>query len=77
MRPHFLHAATGADAMEIITVKDLTKTFPYSVKEKGLKGSLHNLFARQTLRSTASALPLNRAKRWACLAPTAPARPPR
>ena len=39
--------------MEIITVKDLTKTFPYSVKEKGLKGSLHNLFARQTLQKTA------------------------
>ena len=46
-------AATGADAMEIITVKDLTKTFSYSVKEKGLKGSLHNLFARQTLQKTA------------------------
>lgn len=25
--------------MEIITVKDLTKTFTYSVKEKGLRGS--------------------------------------
>ena len=34
--------------MEIITVKDLTKTFTYSVKEKGLRGSLHNLFARPT-----------------------------
>lgn len=39
--------------MEIITVKDLSKTFTYSVKEKGLKGSLHNLFARQTLQKTA------------------------
>ena len=39
--------------MEIITVKDLTKTFTYSVKEKGLRGSLHNLFARPTLQKTA------------------------
>ena len=39
--------------MEIITVKDLSKTFTYSVKEKGLKGSLHNLFARQPLQKTA------------------------
>ena len=39
--------------MEIITVKDLTKTFTYSVKEKGLRGSLHNLFVRPTLQKTA------------------------
>lgn len=39
--------------MEIITVKDLTKTFTCSVKEKGLRGSLHNLFARPTLQKTA------------------------
>ena len=39
--------------MEIITVKDLTKTFTYSVKEKGRRGSLHNLFARPTLQKTA------------------------
>lgn len=39
--------------MEIITVKDLTKSFTYSVKEKGLRGSLHNLFARPTLQKTA------------------------
>ena len=39
--------------MEIITVKDLTKTFTYSVKEKGLRGSLRNLFARQTRQKTA------------------------
>lgn len=39
--------------MEIITVKDLTKTFTYSVKEKRLRGSLHNLFARPALQKTA------------------------
>lgn len=39
--------------MEIITVRDLTKTFTYSVKQKGLKGSIHNLFVRKTLEKTA------------------------
>ena len=39
--------------MEIITVQNLTKVFTYAAKEKGLKGSLRDLFARKTLQKTA------------------------
>ena len=39
--------------MDIITVQDLCKTFTYSTKEKGLKGSLRNLFNRQLQTKTA------------------------
>ena len=39
--------------MDIITVQDLCKTFTYSTKEKGLKGSLRNLFNRQIQTKTA------------------------